>query len=117
MSAMNEAQRPAGSRPAGFLHLSSRGRLPNLPTRRFKTGHSWILNQILMVSAGLRTYIRNCVGVVSIGIDLSPPCARERSMMPRNFGFPKPVDSRDQWPLAVFVAVVLVIAALGIFIA
>jgi hypothetical protein len=38
-------------------------------------------------------------------------------MMPRNFGFPKPVDSRDQWPLAVFVAVVLVIAALGIFIA
>ena len=51
-----------------------------------------------MVSAGLRTYIRNCVGVVSIGIDLSPPCTRARSLMPRNFGFPKPVDPLDQWP-------------------
>jgi hypothetical protein len=37
--------------------------------------------------------------------------------MPRNFGFPKPADPLDQWPLAIFVAVVLLIVAVGIFIA
>jgi hypothetical protein len=89
-----------------------------------KFANSQIQNRPLLDSktefngvGGLRTYLRNCVGVVSIGTDLSPPCTRARSLMPRNFGFPKHVDPRDQWPLAIFVAVVLLIVAGGIFIA
>jgi hypothetical protein len=41
--------------------------------------------------------------------------ARARdSPMPRNFDFLEPVDPRDQWPLAIFVANALLIVALGI---
>jgi hypothetical protein len=44
--------------------------------------------------------------------------ARARDpLMPRNFGFQKPVDQLDQWPLAILVAAVLLIVAVGFFIA
>lgn len=35
----------------------------------------------------------------------------------RNFGIPRPVDPRDEWPLCIFAGVVVLIVLVGIFIA